>query len=118
TWALPLSASFACPRCSFFTLPKDERRREGRSRGAALPSTLGLRPRSGTRPGGCVVCHPTNPQRKELGTMSVHRCRWGILGTASIARKNWRAIRHAQGAELVGVASRDIERPRAFIAES
>jgi len=44
-------------------------------------------------------------------------CRWGILGTAGIARKNWKAIRHAGNARLVAVASRDPARARAFIDE-
>jgi predicted dehydrogenase len=49
-------------------------------------------------------------------------CRWGILGTASIARKNWQAIRNAgvgcadgPCATLTAVASRDRERSRRFI---
>jgi predicted dehydrogenase len=44
-------------------------------------------------------------------------CRWGILGTANIARKNWKAIRNAGNATLVAVASRDAARARQFIAE-
>lgn len=44
-------------------------------------------------------------------------CRWGILGTANIARKNWKAIRLAENATLTAVASRDPARARAFIAE-
>ena len=28
-------------------------------------------------------------------SMSEKICRWGILGTAGIARKNWQAIRHS-----------------------
>lgn len=43
-------------------------------------------------------------------------CRWGILGTAGIARKNWQAIRLAGNAALVAVASRSRERSREFIA--
>jgi len=42
-------------------------------------------------------------------------CRWGILGTAEIARKNWLAIRNATNCTLTAVASRTIERSRAFI---
>src|SRR5262245_46228528 len=42
-------------------------------------------------------------------------CRWGILGTAHIARKNWRAIRNAGNSTLVAVASRNRERARQFI---
>ena len=44
-------------------------------------------------------------------------CRWGILGTANIARKNWKAIRNAGNSALVAVASRDPERARQFIEE-
>jgi predicted dehydrogenase len=49
--------------------------------------------------------------------MSIALCRWGILGTARIARKNWRAIRNAGNSALVAVASRDAERARQFIDE-
>lgn len=49
-------------------------------------------------------------------TSSTH-CRWGILGTAGIARKNWQAIRDAGNATLVAVASRGTERASQFIAE-
>jgi predicted dehydrogenase len=44
-------------------------------------------------------------------------CRWGILGTANIARKNWQAIRRASNCRLTAVASRDIDRCRRFIDE-
>lgn len=44
-------------------------------------------------------------------------CRWGILGTASIARKNWQAIRDAGNATLVAVASRDAGRSKQFVSE-
>lgn len=49
--------------------------------------------------------------------MSASVCRWGILGTANIARKNWQAIRDAGNATLVAVASRDAARSAKFIAE-
>src|SRR5262245_20201809 len=42
-------------------------------------------------------------------------CRWGILGTANIARKNWQAIRNAGNSSLIAVASRRLERAQAFI---
>jgi predicted dehydrogenase len=42
-------------------------------------------------------------------------CRWGILGTANIARKNWKAIRLAGNATLTAVASRDAGRAQSFI---
>ncbi len=44
-------------------------------------------------------------------------CRWGILGTARIARKNWKAIRNAGNSALVAAASRDLARARQFIDE-
>ncbi len=44
-------------------------------------------------------------------------CRWGILGAANIARKNWKAIRLAGNASLAAVASRDTARAKAFIDE-
>jgi len=44
-------------------------------------------------------------------------CNWGILGTANIARKNWKAMRVAENANLVAVASRDEAKARAFIGE-
>jgi len=44
-------------------------------------------------------------------------CRWGILGAAFIARKNWQAIRDAGNARLVAVASRDVARAQTFIDE-
>jgi predicted dehydrogenase len=47
--------------------------------------------------------------------MPTNVCRWGILGTANIARKNWKAIRLAENATLVAVASRDFAKAQAFI---
>jgi predicted dehydrogenase len=49
--------------------------------------------------------------------MNSRKVRWGILGAAQIARKNWKAIRNAGNASLVAVASRDLERSRSFIQE-
>jgi len=49
--------------------------------------------------------------------MSQQQCRWGILGAAQIARKNWLAIRNAGNARLTAVASRDRERAARFIDE-
>jgi predicted dehydrogenase len=49
--------------------------------------------------------------------MSERKIRWGILGTANIARKNWQAIRLSGNSTVTGVASRDLERSRKFIAE-
>ncbi len=50
--------------------------------------------------------------------MAVLVCRWGILSTATIGRKNWQAIRNADNAHLVGVASRSRESAEHFIAEN
>jgi predicted dehydrogenase len=49
--------------------------------------------------------------------MSQALCRFGILGTANIARKNWDAIRNSGNATLVAVASRSHERAEQFIGE-
>jgi len=49
--------------------------------------------------------------------MTTRTCRWGILGTAHIARKNWQAIALAGNASLVAVASRSLERSRQFVAD-
>ncbi len=49
--------------------------------------------------------------------MSESLCRWGILGCADIARKNWDAIRHAENATLTAVASRSLDRSQAFTAQ-
>lgn len=49
--------------------------------------------------------------------MSANKLRWGILSTAQIARKNWKAIYHTGNGTIVAVASRDVERARKFIAE-
>jgi predicted dehydrogenase len=43
--------------------------------------------------------------------------RWGILGCANIARKNWKAIWNSQNGQVIAVASRTLERSRGFIAE-
>jgi len=44
-------------------------------------------------------------------------CRWGILGTANIARKNWKAVRNSGNSRLVAVASRTEERARSFVRD-
>ncbi|GEP44191.1 Gfo/Idh/MocA family protein [Brevifollis gellanilyticus] len=49
--------------------------------------------------------------------MTANPCRWGILGAAFIARKNWQAIRDAGNATLIAVASRDKAKAQAFIDE-
>jgi predicted dehydrogenase len=48
--------------------------------------------------------------------MTETKLRWGILGSAQIARKNWKAIRNTGNATVVAVASRDLEKSRRFIA--
>ncbi len=47
--------------------------------------------------------------------MSQRTCRWGILGAANIAMKNWASIHHATNATLTAVASRSTERAQQFI---
>ncbi len=49
--------------------------------------------------------------------MSANKLRWGILSTAQIARKNWKAIRLSGNGTLVAVASRDVAKARQFIAD-
>lgn len=43
------------------------------------------------------------------------KVRWGILGTAGIARKNWRALRDSGNSVITAVASRDTARADSFI---
>jgi predicted dehydrogenase len=45
----------------------------------------------------------------------MNKLRWGILSTAGIARKNWRAIRDSGNSVVTAVASRDAARGRQFI---
>jgi predicted dehydrogenase len=47
----------------------------------------------------------------------MNKLRWGILGAARIARKNWRAIRHSGNSVITAVASRDLNRANQFVAE-
>ncbi len=49
--------------------------------------------------------------------MSAPPVRWGILGTARIAVKNWKAIRLSGNSVVRAVASRSLEKSRRFIAE-
>jgi predicted dehydrogenase len=44
-------------------------------------------------------------------------CRWGILSTAGIARKNWQAIHNSGNGRIVAVASREEAKAQAFIDE-
>ena len=43
--------------------------------------------------------------------------RWGILGTAGIARKNWAAIQQTENCIVTAVASREVSRAQNFINE-
>ena len=45
------------------------------------------------------------------------KLRFGILGTAGIARQNWKAIFSSGNCAVTAVASRELERSRQFIAE-
>jgi predicted dehydrogenase len=47
----------------------------------------------------------------------MNKLRWGILSTAGIARKNWRAIRDSGNGVVTAVASRDAARSRKFIED-
>ena len=49
--------------------------------------------------------------------LDARKVRWGILGTAHIARKNWKAILNSGNSVVTAVASRSLERSRQFIAE-
>ena len=42
-------------------------------------------------------------------------CKWGILSTAGIAKKNWQAILNSGNAEVGAVASRSIDSAQSFI---
>ena len=46
----------------------------------------------------------------------MNKLRWGILGAAGIARKNWKAILNSGNGVITAVASRDLARAREFIA--
>ncbi len=46
-----------------------------------------------------------------------NKLRWGIMSTASISRKSWKAIYHSGNGVVVAVASRDLARCGQFIAE-
>ncbi len=50
--------------------------------------------------------------------MSDRLCRWGILSTATIARKNWAAIFNSGNAIVTAVASRDESRSQNYINEN
>ncbi len=48
-------------------------------------------------------------------SMSEKKCRWGILGAAGIAMKNWQSIALSGNGEIVAVASRDKAKAEALI---
>ena len=47
----------------------------------------------------------------------LERCRWGILSTAAIARKNWRAIAQTKFGTVAAVASRRMDAAKSFVCE-
>ena len=49
--------------------------------------------------------------------MSNRVCRWGILSSANIARKNWLAIKNSENAVVTAVASRSVAKAQQFIDE-
>lgn len=55
------------------------------------------------------------PEVRAVSDMIQRHVRWGILGTATIARKNWRAMRDSGVAVVGAVASRDAAKSRAFV---
>lgn len=59
---------------------------------------------------------PSNSIPQET-KMSDKICRWGILGSAGIAKKNWQSIHNSGNGIVAGVASRSEERAQAFIDE-
>jgi len=53
--------------------------------------------------------------RTKSSAATVSKLRWGILGAAQIARKNWKAILNSRSGIIRAVASRDPARARQFI---
>jgi predicted dehydrogenase len=47
----------------------------------------------------------------------MNKLRWGILGAANIARKNWNALYHSGSSVITAVAARDAARGEAFVRE-
>jgi predicted dehydrogenase len=63
---------------------------------------------------------PHNPLESRAGGFykpRMTKLRWGILGAANIARKNWKAFFHAGNSVVAAVAARDISRATAFVQE-
>jgi predicted dehydrogenase len=50
--------------------------------------------------------------------MTKSLCRWGILGAATIAKKNWQSIHNSGNGTLVAVGSRSLERGAAWVREN
>src|SRR5437763_13836055 len=94
-----------------------------KSRRRKSPVLLGdssLRPPRPLRRIGFRACRRRGSYLRGIPThggpvMSSPVCRWGILGAANIARKNWKGIRLAGNATLTAVASRDPAKAAAFI---
>ena len=53
-----------------------------------------------------------------MNSQAQQKCRWGIISTASISRKNWNSIRFAENATLTAVASRDQAKAQTYIDEN
>lgn len=49
--------------------------------------------------------------------MSESVCRWGILSTAGIAKKNWHSVANSGNGRVTAVASRSVEKAQQFISE-
>jgi predicted dehydrogenase len=47
----------------------------------------------------------------------MNKLRWGILSTANIASKNWKAIQASGNSTVAAVASRDLQRGREFLSQ-
>ncbi|MCX7397220.1 MAG: Gfo/Idh/MocA family oxidoreductase [Planctomycetales bacterium] len=48
--------------------------------------------------------------------MGEKTCRWGILSTAEIAKKNWASIANSGNGRVIAVASRSVEKAQKFIS--
>ena len=49
--------------------------------------------------------------------MNAGICRWGILSTAAIAKKNWHSIVNSGNGRTTAVASRSVEKAQQFVAD-
>jgi predicted dehydrogenase len=58
-----------------------------------------------------------NRLHHQTTVMTSDTLRWGILGTARIIGKNWRAIHESGRGVVTAVASRDLDKARRFIRE-